>query len=115
MRRSTETMSAAQLRELESDIRAELARIERSLATEETNDAMLSIEGTKLRVAAASDSDASLTATLTDRVHARFLEVTEALRRIEDGRYGVCGQCGDGIAYGRLLAMPEATTCRECR
>ena len=113
--RSTGAISSAQLRELEADIRSELARIERSLAHEAEDDALLTADGASLRVAPGFGSDAGLTVTLTGRVHARHMELTEALRRIVDGRYGVCGHCGSGIAYGRLLAVPEATTCRECR
>ena len=113
--RSTGAISSAQLRELEADIRHELARIERSLAREAEEEAVLASEGTSLRFAPGTGSDGGLTVTLTDRVHARQMELTEALRRMEDGRYGVCGNCGASIAYGRLLVVPEATNCLECR
>jgi RNA polymerase-binding transcription factor DksA len=112
--RSTEAISSAQLRELEADIRDELARIERSLAREMADDMFASAEGTSLRPPRFG-SEGELTVTLTDRAHARQMELTEALRRIEDGRYGVCGHCGAGIPYGRLLVVPEATYCLECR
>jgi RNA polymerase-binding transcription factor DksA len=119
--KSTGAISSAQLRELESDIRSELARIERSLSHEAdgadgADEALLvTADGTSLRAAPRFDTDGGLTVTLTGRVQARQMELTEALRRIEDGRYGVCGHCGEGIAYGRLLVVPEATTCLECR
>jgi DnaK suppressor protein len=113
--RSTGAISSAQLRELEADIRSELARIERSLALEADDDVSNAAEGASSRNAPAFGSDGELTVTLTGRVHARQMELTEALRRIEDGRYGVCGHCGSGIPYGRLLAVPEATHCLECR
>jgi DnaK suppressor protein len=112
--RSTGAISSAQLRELEADIRSELARIERSLAREAQEEALLA-DTASLRVASGTASDGGLTVTLTGRVHARHAELTEALRRIEDGRYGVCGHCGESIAYGRLLVVPEATNCLECR
>jgi DnaK suppressor protein len=38
----------------------------------------------------------------------------DALRRIEDGNYGACGDCGKGIALQRLEAIPEATQCVDC-
>ena len=113
--RSTGAISSAQLHELEADIRDELARIERSLAREASDEALLTADGTSLRVAPGFGTDAGLTVTLTGRVHARHMELSEALRRITDGRYGVCGHCGAAIAYGRLLVVPEATTCLECR
>lgn len=113
--RSTGAISTKQLRELEADIRSELARIERSLAREAENDAYSTDDGTTLRAAPGFGGNDGLTVTLTDRAHARQMELTEALRRIEDGRYGVCGNCGSSIPYGRLLVVPEATHCLECR
>ena len=40
--------------------------------------------------------------------------VTAALERIADGSYGVCENCGEEIAEGRLEAIPEATRCVNC-
>jgi RNA polymerase-binding transcription factor DksA len=102
------------LRELEADIRQELARIERSLAREVEDEALALADGASLRTAPGLGGEGELTVTLTGRVHARQMELTEALQRIEDGRYGVCGHCGASIPYGRLLVVPEATNCLEC-
>ena len=113
--RSTGAISSAQLRELEADIREELARIERSLAREAEDEALASADGTTLRSSPVPAGDGELTVTLTGRAHARLMELTEALRRIEDDRYGVCGNCGSGIPYGRLMVVPEATHCLGCR
>lgn len=113
--RSTGAISSVQLRELEADIREELARIERSLARESEEEAFLTADGASLRVAPGTNGDGGLTVTLTGRVHARHMELAQALSRIEDGRYGVCGRCGSHIAYGRLMVVPEATNCLECR
>ncbi len=112
--RSTEAISSEQLGELEADIRGELARIERSLATDAEGDAIVS-DGAQVRVASGLASDGGLSVTLNGRAHARLVELTEALRRMEDGRYGLCGHCGERIAYGRLMVVPEATTCLVCR
>jgi len=112
--RSTEAISSGQVRELEADIREELARIERSLAREADGEAVVS-DGAAIRVASGLASDGGLSVTLNGRAHARLVELTEALRRIEDGRYGLCGHCGEQIAYGRLMVVPEATTCLVCR
>ncbi|MEO1198295.1 MAG: TraR/DksA family transcriptional regulator [Pseudomonadota bacterium] len=37
-----------------------------------------------------------------------------ALRRIRDGDYGYCDQCGAAIAEGRLEIDPAATLCITC-
>jgi len=41
--------------------------------------------------------------------------VDEALKRLEEGRYGVCESCGAPISPERLEAVPETTLCVECR
>ena len=46
----------------------------------------------------------------------RELDATQgALARLREGGYGTCAQCGEPIAYGRLLVMPETTHCIGCR
>jgi RNA polymerase-binding protein DksA len=40
--------------------------------------------------------------------------VKRALARIEDGTYGECVRCGEGIAPARLEARPEAALCIDC-
>ena len=40
--------------------------------------------------------------------------IQSALDRIEDGSYGICENCGEDIAQGRLEAIPEATRCVNC-
>ena len=45
-----------------------------------------------------------------------MLKRTElALRRIDDGEYGDCLQCGEPIAYARLQAQPFASLCIDCQ
>lgn len=42
-------------------------------------------------------------------------QVDEALRRFEQGTYGICEECGQPIPPERLEALPYATTCLKCR
>ena len=42
-------------------------------------------------------------------------EVLDALRRIEHGTYGTCGDCGARVPEGRLEARPEAARCVKCQ
>lgn len=39
----------------------------------------------------------------------------EALRRIKDGTYGKCHECGKDISKARLEAVPHARYCIECK
>jgi DnaK suppressor protein len=41
--------------------------------------------------------------------------VRAALRRIRDGRFGVCEQCDEDIAPNRLTAIPWASLCIVCQ
>ena len=41
-------------------------------------------------------------------------KINEALARLEDGRYGLCFECGDEITEARLRALPFAVRCKDC-
>ncbi|GAB3675776.1 TraR/DksA C4-type zinc finger protein [Actinocorallia lasiicapitis] len=49
-----------------------------------------------------------------ERARARLADLDEALRRLEDGAYGVCDVCGGPIGDERLTARPAARTCIGC-
>ncbi|WP_210481090.1 TraR/DksA C4-type zinc finger protein [Naasia sp. SYSU D00948] len=40
--------------------------------------------------------------------------IADALRALDEGRYGRCASCGRAIADGRLEARPWTTLCVEC-
>jgi DnaK suppressor protein len=42
-------------------------------------------------------------------------EIDEALRRIEDGSYGRCLQCGEPHALQQLLLLPQLARCTDCQ
>lgn len=44
-------------------------------------------------------------------LEARWKEVKEALRKMDEGLYGVCDVCGEKIEEDRLDANPAARTC----
>lgn len=44
----------------------------------------------------------------------RVLRLLEALSRIRAGQYGTCIACRGPIAFHRLIAIPEASTCVDC-
>ena len=41
-------------------------------------------------------------------------QISEALDRIDHGRYGVCVSCGGPIGAARLTAIPTAVNCLSC-
>jgi len=42
-------------------------------------------------------------------------EIDHALRRLEEGTYGVCEECGRRIPAARLRAVPFASLCVACK
>ena len=38
-----------------------------------------------------------------------------ALKRLDDGSYGLCEECGKKIGSKRLKCMPSAAFCRDCQ
>jgi DnaK suppressor protein len=53
-------------------------------------------------------------AALRDQARDHLAEIDVALRKLDDGGYGICERCGQPIAAGRLAARPTATTCVAC-
>ena len=51
---------------------------------------------------------------LMDQARRRLQEVDAAERRLGDGRYGRCEECGAAVAPARLEARPTARTCIGC-
>ena len=43
-----------------------------------------------------------------------LVEIDQALLRMDEGTYGLCINCGDSIAIGRLEARPQAPLCIRC-
>ena len=71
---------------------------------------------------AADEIDAMQLAVIRDQAvteldrHSKLLrEVGGALRRIEDGSYGICDDCEEEISPKRLNAIPWARRCVSCQ
>jgi len=41
-------------------------------------------------------------------------KIGEALRRLEEGTFGYCFECGEEISERRLRALPFAVRCKDC-
>ena len=41
-------------------------------------------------------------------------KIEDALKRLDEGTYGNCFECGDEIAERRLRALPFAARCKDC-
>ena len=61
------------------------------------------------------ESERSSTLRIRDREKMLIEKLKEALEKIENGRYGICEECGEDISEGRLEARPVTTLCIECK
>jgi RNA polymerase-binding protein DksA len=52
---------------------------------------------------------------LRDKARAQLDAVDAALRRLDQGTYGRCTNCGNPIAEERLKAIPWAEHCIDCQ
>lgn len=64
---------------------------------------------------ASSEYLQSFTFRLRGREKAFLDKIERALRKIEDGSFGVCEECSEEIAVKRLEARPETTLCIRCK
>jgi len=64
----------------------------------------------------ASDSyDREFSLGLASEEQKKLFSIDEALRRIKDGTYGSCLQCGKVISTKRLKAIPNTELCIDCQ
>ena len=59
--------------------------------------------------------DRELDYTLEENSEHLLEEIEAALKRIEEGTYGICTNCGKQIVVERLEALPWATLCIDCQ
>ena len=65
--------------------------------------------------AAQNTRDSEVVAGQIDINSYRLKQLDDALLKIEGGTYGICFDCGDAISAKRLIALPMATKCIECK
>lgn len=64
---------------------------------------------------ATMESDRSFTLRIRDRERKLIKKIRAALQRMDDGVYGICDECGDGIGVPRLNARPVTKLCINCK
>lgn len=71
---------------------------------------VLDVEDMSLRDATGAQQIALLEARTQQRI-----QLDEALRRLDEGTYGICEDCEAPISAGRLRALPFARRCVSCQ
>ena len=80
-------------------------------------------DATRLREAQAGDIDdeavvdqqVGIDQADLSRDDAELRDIEAARRRLDDGSYGLCVDCGAAIGFERLRAEPAAARCLECQ
>ena len=110
----------AELKEVRSDLEAEITRLRAEIEASETElTAFL-----KEPVDGAGDDQADAGAKSFEREHELSLvagartgleQNLHAVERLDDGTYGICESCGNPVGKLRLQAYPRATLCMSCK
>jgi len=64
---------------------------------------------------ASLESDRNFELRIRDRERKLIGKMQEAIKRIDDGTFGVCESCGGFISEKRLMARPVTTLCINCK
>jgi DnaK suppressor protein len=64
---------------------------------------------------AKADAERDLSVALEERESAELVAIDQALKRVADGSFGLCVDCGVDIATARLHANPTAMRCVACQ
>jgi RNA polymerase-binding protein DksA len=52
---------------------------------------------------------------LEKRINEQLAYIEHALHKFEEGTYGLCDNCGQPIDPARLEALPQASSCMQCK
>ena len=103
-----QTHFRAQLLALEKEIQADLAASKDAAGVVELDTAI----GRLSRIDAMQDQQMALE--LRRRQEQQLQRITNALKRMDQGRYGLCGKCKQPIAEERLELAPDVVLCVKC-
>lgn len=92
-----------QLKELQTDVNKEVPSLETNSPLPDINDQ------------ASLESERSFELRIKDRERKLISKVYEALKKMEEGTYGICESCGEAISVKRLMARPVTTLCINCK
>ncbi len=61
------------------------------------------------------ESNRNFTLRLRDRERKLLAKIKQAMKRIDDGTFGICEGCGGEISERRLVARPVTALCIDCK
>ena len=93
----------------------QLAELERKAGATVSDLLLQSIGAADLLDLTTMESDRSFTLRIRDRERMLIRKIKAALRRIQEGTYGECDECGEDISIARLQARPVTNYCIRCK
>lgn len=116
-------LSKDQLKQFRQLLLTERARLVGELksiiqdASKSPRDASGDLSGYTVHMAdmAADTHERELSMNVASNEQESVYQIDDALKRIDDGTYGVCQECAKPISNSRLKAVPHATLCIECQ
>lgn len=116
MNGETDQLTTEQREQLRAFLEQAMSKLQRSMKT--TKRAARPVKLDQSSVGRLSRIDAlqnqGLTRGLQEREQAKFAQILEALRRIDEGTYGICEGCENPIGFERLSIFPETRMCSSC-
>ena len=106
-----------QLEEVRVKIAEGLNHIERDNLNRSQRDAAGDLSGYTFHMAdmATDNFDREFSLDLASNEQTMLNRIDEALKKIQDGSYGVCENCAKPISFKRLKAVPYAKLCIKCK
>lgn len=112
----TSPLTPEQLAGFREELEAELRRLERSMLVSDEGLKPVEVDpGTTGRLSRMDELQSqAMTRNLREREEMKLGGLLQALKRIEEGTYGLCTECGTPIPLARLEVFPEVATCMDC-
>lgn len=111
---ATATAMAENVQQILQTLLAEMQRIKHEILMHETLAQERSTSGNDIGDDGFEIEQVSKNLALKRHLERLLAQIEAAVRRIEQGVYGMCERCGQAINPERLEALPYATTCLNC-
>ena len=105
------------LQEIRVKIAGDLKHLEGDSLNTNQRDAAGDLSGYSFHMAdmATDNFDREFTLGLASNEQQSLNMIDAAIRRIDEGTYGICEECKKSISQKRLLALPHAPLCIKCQ
>lgn len=120
VREGEEAWTPDEVAEVRDELSAEIERLEKAIAVHEEELADLMREGTDgagrdPADVGSSNFERDQEMSLAQNQREMLDQARLALGLFDEGRYGLCENCGEPIGKARLQAFPRATMCVVCK